>query len=314
MLTRQTGPDLVIAGAARSGTSYLASILSSHPSIDAGAVKEPNYFSREFGRGDQWYEGLYRPREPGLLRLDASVSYTFQHFPTALNQLSAASPGAYVVYVVREPISRAHSHYLLRRDYFRREPSPDFGTAIRNDPVYVGTSDYAHWLSSLVEHFPVNQILVIPFPQITANGVEVANRICRMIGLASISEDVAHADAHRNDVVEFRHDAIKRARRLMKRSGAYPWVRRTLGAERMRGLRSRVTRKATPETLTEALSSCDAEQLDSLQHLYASAQAAVGDVLQAQDRRLSLDWATAWTQTVPEKAPSALTTALRLAK
>ena len=44
------GPDLAIVGSARSGTTFLAAQLAEHPSIDAGAVKEPNFFSREYGR------------------------------------------------------------------------------------------------------------------------------------------------------------------------------------------------------------------------------------------------------------------------
>lgn len=311
MVVRQTtGPDLVIAGAARSGTSYLASILSAHPSIDAGAVKEPNYFSREFGRGAEWYDGLYRPQQPDLSRLDASVSYTFKHFPDALSRLAAVAPDAFVVYAVREPIARAHSHYVLHRDYFGQDSSPDFGTALRHNPVYAGASDYTHWLSRLNESFPVGQVLVVPFPVITANGAELANRIFRMIGVEEILEDVTHADAHRNDVVEFRHGVIRHARRLVKRSGAYPWLRRTLGAKRLRTLRSRATRQAARESLAVALESCDAQQLQSLQHLYTSGQSAVSEELRAQDQRLALDWTSAWTDTVPEENSSLLSTAL----
>ena len=80
---------MAIVGAARSGTTYLAAQLGAHPCIDPGAVKEPNYYSREFERGRSWYDGLYAPSTPGMYRLDASTSLTFPQFPEALGRLAA---------------------------------------------------------------------------------------------------------------------------------------------------------------------------------------------------------------------------------
>ena len=87
-----TGPDVAVVGAARSGTTYLAAQLAAHPMIDAPAVKEPNFYSRYLDKGEAWYDDLFPPRAPGHLRLDASVSYTFPHFPDALAALAKASP------------------------------------------------------------------------------------------------------------------------------------------------------------------------------------------------------------------------------
>lgn len=306
-----TGPDLVIAGAARSSTSYLASVLSAHPRIDAGAIKEPNYFSREFGRGPDWYNGLYRPREPGLLRLDASMSYTFPHFPTALGEVAKAAPDAFVVYVVRDPIARALSHYQLHRVYFKNEPARSFGAAIRTNPLYLGTSDYARWLQSLAQHFPSSQVLIVPFSAVTKEGADVGNLICRSVSIEELPEDISSAEAHRNEVVEFRHGGIKQARRWVKKSGAYPWVRRAVGTERLRALRAGLTRKVPQPTLEQALRTCDAELVEQMQTLYASARLAVTEALTEQDGRLTLGWALSWTDSVPEHHPLLATTASR---
>jgi hypothetical protein len=303
MSAGRTGPDLVIAGAARSGTSYLASVLSAHPRIDVGVVKEPNYFSRELERGPRWYDGLYRPREPGLLRLDASMSYTFPHFPTALQALAQAAPNAFVVYAVREPIARALSHFQLHRLYFKNESAETFGAALRSNRLYLGTSDYAHWLGTLAGHFPSSRFLLVPFPAITGHTAGVGNLICRSIGLAELPEDTSFAQTHRNEVVEFRHDAIKKARRWVKKRRAYPRLRRAVGTDRLRALRGRLTREAPQQTLEQALQSCDAEQVDQMETLYASARLAVGQALTEQDSRLTLEWAASWADTVPEHHP-----------
>lgn len=299
------GPDLVIAGAARSGTSYLASVLAEHPAIDAGAVKEPNYFSREIDRGPRWYDELYQSRRAGVLRMDASMSYTFPHFPDALSRLAAAAPGATVVYAVREPVARALSHYQLHRDYFRIDDSPDFGAALRANPIYLGASDYALWLPELAEHFPPGQRMVVPFTLTTTSGAHVAATICRALDIEPLPDEALRDDIHRNDVVAMRSTTVLRARRLIKRSGAYPWIRQKVGVDRLRRMRSHLTRPVVRETLAEALLSCSPDQLRELDRLYASARSAVLEALTDQDRIRGLDWAGAWSADVPAAGSAA---------
>ncbi len=288
-----SGPDVVIAGAARSGTSFLAARLGEHPGIDPGAVKEPEYFSRRIDQGPEWYESLYEPREQGLLRLDASMSYTVPTYPDALERLAAAAPDAYVIYAVREPLRRALSHYRLLRQYFAREEAATFGAALRANPVYLGTGDYARWLEALHALFPPERVLVTPF-DVTTQGDALTGLLHDQLGLAPISSHYERAQDHRNQVVEFRHDSFLQARRLLMRSGAYPWLRRRIGSHRMRQIRARVTREAPALTLDEALSSCDAAQVEQIRELQASSSAAVTRALTEQDRRLSLSWADAW--------------------
>jgi hypothetical protein len=303
---QDVGPDLVVVGAARSGTSYLASVLAEHSRIDAGAVKEPNYFSRELHRGTKWYDGLYESRRPGLLRMDASMSYTFPQFPEALQHLAEAAPSAQLVYVVREPISRALSHYQLNKDYFHNDDSVDFGTALRTNPVYAGTGDYERWLSVLMEHFSPRQVIIAPFSLVTSEAAHVATMICRALGIEPSPTDLARDDSHRNDVVTMRNPAIRSARRLVKQSGAYPMVRRTVGVDRLRRARALLTRPVTREPLEQALMTCSTEQLHDLDSLYARSRAAVARALSEQDAALGLTWSQSWTNDTPiDSSPAA---------
>jgi hypothetical protein len=299
MHAQGTGPDLALLGAARSGTSYLASVLAEHPRIDGGAVKEPNFFSREFERGAQWYDGLFEPRSTELLRMDASMSYTFPEFPGALARLAESSPQATLLYAVREPTARALSHYQLNRHYFRKEKATDFGTALRTKSVYAGAGDYERWLAALAEHFPASRTLVIPFRLITTEAQDVATVICRTLGIEPLDAGVLRDDSHRNDVVAVRHTSILKARRLIKRGGAYPLLRRALGADRLRQARALLTRPVVRQPLDQALATCTDAQLSELDSLYTRSQTAVARVLEAQDAALGLSWSEAWAKDVP---------------
>lgn len=295
------GPDLVICGAARAGTSFLASLLGQHPAVDSGAVKEPNYFSREFGRSPEWYDGLFDPRQDGRYRLDASMSYTFQHFPDALANLAKSAPDAFVIYSVREPLSRLLSHYQLHRDYFRNEPAETLGKALAGTNVYRGASDYAHWLTRVQDLFPQDRRLVVPFDIVTGRTTELVDLVCGNFdidpGLIQVENSGSHQ--YRNEVVEFRSEMFRKGRRVLRRAGAYPWLRRKIGNDRLRNLRTRMTRRVQVENLAAALRSCDRTQLLGLQELYTSSQTAVATALEEQDGRLGLCWAKAWAASSP---------------
>lgn len=283
----------MIAGAARGGTSYLAAQLGAHPKIDPGSLKEPNFFSRNFERGFDWYDGLFQPRTDGVLRMDASVSYTFPHFPQALDRLAEHGSDTLVVYVVRDPIARAFSHYLHNRHYFKQEPASNFGQAIAANDLYAGASDYQRWLDALNDRFPRERVLVVPFSAVTDNGVDA--EVCARLGLAPPPHDEQQADAHKNNVVTFKNEAFRVASRRLRRSRFYPLVRERLGADRLRRLRSLVTREARLPTLLQALASCTAAQRRELHDLELRAKDAVNSCLSQQDQRLGLDWSRYWT-------------------
>ncbi len=284
------GPDLVLAGAARSGTSSLAAQLGTHPDIDPGKIKESNYFSRAFERGPEWYEGLYVDRRAGLMRLDASTSYTSPRYPDALSRLTDAVPDVFVIYAVRQPTQRAISHYLLRRHYFQIEPASDFGAALRDSPYYIDTSDYSRWIPALTKAVCEGRLLVVPFELITSDTDAVIAMICEQLGLAVPTSATHQGERLRNNVVEYRSQAARRAARRLRRSPVYPRLRHALGAARTRKLRGLITRDAQLPTTEEAMASCDGQQLEVLRALDARAGHAVSVQLADQDRRLGLDW------------------------
>lgn len=290
-----TGPDLAIVGAARSGTTQLAARLSRHPAVDASAVKEPNYFSREFERGAEWYDAYFEPRSVTRVRFDASVSYTYPDFPEALGRLAEASPAAFVIYVVRDPVERAVSHYRLNHHYFGHENADDFGTALAQRPFYLDVGDYERWLAALAEHFPAERRLLVPFAAVTTHAEDVADVVFRALGLPPLTEvDDGAVAAHRNNVVAFRSEAARRVTRVLRHSRAYPRVRRLLGPDRMKRLRALVTKQPEMVSVEEALATCTDQQRARMAEVSHRAYAAVLEALTRQDAALGLAWAEQW--------------------
>jgi len=289
------GPHLVIAGTARGGTSALAAALNAHPAIELGSSKESNYFSRNYERGPAWYNGLFPKRSEGYLRLDASTSYTSPQYPDALRRLRASSPSAFGVYVARDPIERAVSHYLMRRYTLQLDDAPTFGESLRTGANYAEVGDYARWLPALKATFCDERLLVAPFQAITHSIYEVASVICSRLDLDSppIADETARS--HRNHVVSY-HKGTRGAIRVLRRNALYPTLRSAIGSKRIRSIRNHVVSPVPLPTLEEALASCDKRQRIELDRLKDRAIGAVREHLVHQDEREGLNWAHYWGQ------------------
>jgi hypothetical protein len=286
-------PDLVIVGAARSGTSFLSATLAHHPQIDAGSVKEPNFYSSRWDDGRDWYDALFEPRERGLLRVDGSVSYTYPQHPLALERVRDANPDAQIVYTVREPLARLVSHYQLFRHYYGRDDWGSLGEAIERSPMFLGAGDYAHWLGRLDDLFPVEQVLVVPFPATTKDVGPTTDLLLSRIGLPP-AEAGLQAPTFRNEVRDFRFPGLRSLHRTLQKSRVYPAVRSAVGADRLRRVRQAVTRPTSLPSRDAELATLSSAQRQHVEQQSEVARQAVTEWLRDQDARLGMDWSSVW--------------------
>jgi hypothetical protein len=118
-----TKPNLFIVGAPKAGTSFLYQQLKNHKELSFPKVKELNHFSKEDidGLGSYYKDFKIRDRKKYLnffsstpevkFCVDASVSYfAFKNVPKKIFDFN---PGAKFLIVLRNPIKRAFSHFLM---------------------------------------------------------------------------------------------------------------------------------------------------------------------------------------------------------
>ncbi len=105
-----TGPDFIVAGARRCGTTWLHRCLAEHPEIALpAATKELFFFDRNWARGADWYARHFRGCPPGRLRGEVSPSYFTA--PEAPARIKGLLPDVRLVFVLRNPLERAVSLY-----------------------------------------------------------------------------------------------------------------------------------------------------------------------------------------------------------
>lgn len=200
------GPDFLILGAARAGTTALYNYLRQNPSIFMPAAKEPNFFAFEgeslnyAGPGADYvnnsitqikdYHTLFSDAPTGSVCGEASPLYLYS--PKAPERIRHHAPQVRMVVILRNPIDQALSHYLYAVKQ-RIEPLEDFSAALDAEeerlaanwqPLF-GYSRfplYAQQLTRYFDMFARDQFLIHTYEEFQTNPEGVINSITGFIG------------------------------------------------------------------------------------------------------------------------------------
>ncbi len=159
-------PTFLVIGAMKAGTSSLHRYLGSHPDVWASPVKETDWFLApgQGGRttgGLDWYRHQFDARSPA--RGETSPNYAKRHlFPGVPERVHGVAPDVRLVYVVRDPIERAISHWRHNVANGRADPEA-FERAMQPRPRHPiwATSRYHFQLLAWLEWFDLDDILVV---------------------------------------------------------------------------------------------------------------------------------------------------------
>lgn len=191
-------PNLFIPGAARSGTSSLYDYLSRHPDICMSANKEPSYFCRT-DRTLHDYDALYSKCKHRTYRGDASTSYMVR--PEVARKIRDLVVGPKFVFILRNPVDRAWSHYWwvkgnygLENDKFRvafqremhKEPEPEYVIKTINN-LYYQFGRYSKWINEYYNLFDKKDIHIVIFEDLVSNPERALDGIYEFLGVKKIT-------------------------------------------------------------------------------------------------------------------------------
>ncbi|MFG0244500.1 MAG: sulfotransferase domain-containing protein [Phycisphaerales bacterium JB052] len=223
-----TYPDFVVIGAAKAGTTSLCSDLSRHPGIFICDPKEPEYFCRDenYAQGDEWYAALFADSSHGQLCGEGSTMYSnCTEFPLGMLRMQSLIPDAKIVYMVREPVARAYSHWLQiikNQDNFGGNlgVSRDFDLAIQESHSIVSIGDYQMQVEHVLNYYPRESIHVIVFEEYVSDRLSVISRLCDFLGVESDALCQVGAVWENKSESHFRTRAMCDLADKMKRVGA----------------------------------------------------------------------------------------------
>lgn len=179
-------PNLILIGAMKCGTTSLNDYLALHPHIHMTADKEINWFSGEQAHQPiEWYKALFDPSCP--VRGEASQNYSKGHHPfyrNAAARMAEHIPDAKLLYVVRDPIERYRSHIVENN---LDEPAEDRAWNFANDHHFK-TGLYAWQLKFFLEHYPMEQILVVDSDDLLRDRLTTMNHIFAFLGVDALTD------------------------------------------------------------------------------------------------------------------------------
>ena len=252
-------PNFFLVGGARCGTTSLFDAIGQHPDVFCCPVKEPNFFATDRNAKPHILANARRtgvllaPGQPGLDVLprvatttdydtylslfrqwsgqhaigEATTSYLSSL--TAAREIAARQPAARIVAVLRHPVHRAQSEYLMHAQLGRKMGSLDEIYAVhghpgRNDGItsaeIIAASLYAPQVRRYLAAFPREQLLFLRFEDVVHAPADILAQIFNHIGVPDLAGQPPSL-THHNQSRPVRFPLLNR---LLFRSGAREMV------------------------------------------------------------------------------------------
>lgn len=106
--------NLIVPGAAKSGTSALHEYLRDHPMITMSEKKEPHHFciDERYQGGAHAHNQLFKPTKHSRYFGESSTGYL--PWPKAAERITRSLNKPKIIFLLRHPVARAFSHYRWR--------------------------------------------------------------------------------------------------------------------------------------------------------------------------------------------------------
>lgn len=219
-------PNFLIVGAMKAGTSALAYALQEHPDVFVPA-RELHFFNREerYRQGLSYYEEQFAGYRGEAAVGDKTPAYSFHE--RAPERIAQLLPTAKLIWLLRNPTERAHSHYwFFVRKGMERLP---FERALTLEPQrmardrmlgYRERGIYVRQIGTFLQWFPREQMCILLHEQWRREPDLVLRSICRFL---DVDPDVPfrRAGEERNTTSVPRSKTVQWATaRLLSRKGA----------------------------------------------------------------------------------------------
>jgi hypothetical protein len=182
-------PQLIVPGAPKCGSTSLHRYLVQHPDVFLPPEKSSAVFGARWQPGVAHIHAQFADARPDQVVGDIGVPYFVD--PEAPSRMAAVVPDAQLVFLLREPVARAISHY-----WYRHRRGYDLSTVAEvlgdHESFVVRNSRYWTQVRRYADHFPREAMHFFTLEDLEADAGRVVGEILETVGLkpsAQISTD-----------------------------------------------------------------------------------------------------------------------------
>lgn len=183
---------LMIIGAQKSGTTSMLRYLGEHPELNSHPANEFSFFydDEEYAKGfEHAYQDYFDKKHPGKIIAKHAHLYSSEK---ALQRLKEHNPECKIIFLLREPVGRTYSSYLMERLYNRVDFEFDelkemlTGRSQKKlenwqKEAIIDFGYYDKYLKTVYSLFPKEQVRIILFDDFSADPLPVCQLIFKWL-------------------------------------------------------------------------------------------------------------------------------------
>ena len=190
-------PNFLIIGVQKAGTSSIYHYLKQHPQVYMSPVKETNFFERDWENADpeacdrkkngiytfSQYSQLFENVTDEIAIGEASPNYLF-HYEASASLIQNHLPDVKLIAILRNPIERAYSDYLMHVRDSIGKPKP-FAEHIQkaNTSYTIRKGLYYDGLQHYLDKFGCDRVRVYLYEDLYRDSVQFMQEIYRFLGV-----------------------------------------------------------------------------------------------------------------------------------
>lgn len=206
-------PNFICVGAQKAGTTTLHDILVQHPQIYLAENKEAHYFSKKanYSKGlDWWWNNFfYRYNNEPIIGVMTPEYLFMPEVPQLI--FDEFGPHVKIVAILRHPVDRAYSHYLMTKSRGDEPLSFEEAIKIESDRIkesefnlhaysYISRGHYAEQVKRYTDLFPTKNLLWLSYEKDIR--INLDNTIQRILRFLNVDELLLDTNIQSNPATE----------------------------------------------------------------------------------------------------------------
>jgi hypothetical protein len=197
-MTEPRRPNLFLVGSMKCGTTSLHNMLAGHPDVFmCQNPKEPAWFAGgNSGKDLGWYLERFAEAKDERYVGESSTDYAkAPRLGGVAAKIKAFAPDARILYIMRDPVTRAVSHYWWEVEYSAEGRS--FLDAMKASREIADVGNYAMQIEPYIEAFGRARVHALTMEGLTADPAREMRAIFDFLGLEAV-ETATKTLAHDN--------------------------------------------------------------------------------------------------------------------